>query len=296
MVKIKEGFKGERSLVVPKMIIDYMEKDPYLCGLHITDIGYYPHAKHHYRQRLEPIDQYIFIYCTDGEGWYEMNGAHFDIQANQFFIIPANTPHSYGADDDNPWTIYWMHFNGTLAHMAAQGMHVPHSIDAALNSRINDRIQLFEEMFYSLSASYSRENIHYANSILHHFFGSLHYVSQFRDAAQRAEVSSGEKCKQAIHFMQENIGGHITLQQLADFTGYTPNHFATIFKRSIGHAPLTYFNLLKMQAAAEMLDATSLRINQIASKLGYEDTGYFTRLFTKIMGVSPKAYRLTLRG
>lgn len=63
-MRIKSGFDGERSLVLPKIIVEAMEKDPIARLLHITDIGYYPKASHHYRHRDPPIDQNIFIYIT----------------------------------------------------------------------------------------------------------------------------------------------------------------------------------------------------------------------------------------
>lgn len=65
MVKLKDGFTGERALVLPRIIVDKMEEDPLTSMLHITDIGYYPKAKHHFRERKEPINQYVFIYCID---------------------------------------------------------------------------------------------------------------------------------------------------------------------------------------------------------------------------------------
>lgn len=46
MVKLKNGFTGERALVLPRMIVDKLEEDPLTSMLHITDIGYYPKAKH----------------------------------------------------------------------------------------------------------------------------------------------------------------------------------------------------------------------------------------------------------
>ena len=53
----RDGFTGERSIVLPPMIIELEEKDPLASSLFITDIGYYPHAKHHYRSRQQPINQ-----------------------------------------------------------------------------------------------------------------------------------------------------------------------------------------------------------------------------------------------
>lgn len=74
ILKIKDGFKGERSLIMPEMILSLAKEDPVLRTLHITDIGYYPHATHHYRERTEPIDQYVLIYCVKGSGKYSVEG------------------------------------------------------------------------------------------------------------------------------------------------------------------------------------------------------------------------------
>lgn len=46
-MKLKDGFVGERTLVLPKIIIDQAVDDPLLAALYITDIGYYPRASHH---------------------------------------------------------------------------------------------------------------------------------------------------------------------------------------------------------------------------------------------------------
>ena len=61
MPKIKEGFIGERSIVLPEMIKQLSESDTFLKQLHITDIGYYPHAMYHYRERPNGVAQYILI-------------------------------------------------------------------------------------------------------------------------------------------------------------------------------------------------------------------------------------------
>ena len=116
-IKIKNGFQGERSLVMPEMILDLAEADPVLRTLHITDIGYYPHATYHYRERTESINQCVLIYCVKGSGHYSINGKQYEVKANQYFIMPAHTPHAYASNNDDPWTIYWIHFRGTLAHI-----------------------------------------------------------------------------------------------------------------------------------------------------------------------------------
>ena len=84
-------------------------------------------------------------------------------------------------------------------------------------------------------------------------------------------------------------------QQMAQYTGYSSSHFSMLFKKETGHSPLNYFNLLKIQYACQLLSSTNMKINQISFKVGIDDSFYFSRLFTKLMGMSPKDYRLHIQ-
>jgi len=295
MIKKKDGFSGERAIVLPQMIVKMMEDDPLTAALHITDIGYYPKAEHHYRERNEPINQWVLIYCIDGAGRYRLYGKTFTVTENQYFILPANTPHCYEADSNNPWTIYWIHFKGTLAPHYATGATRPMDIRPQVHSRISDRLNIFEEIFSTLKDGYSTDNLHYATSLFHYFLGSLRYIQQYRKANANA-IEDNSVIEMAIHYMKENIEKHTTLQSLSDYVGFSPSHFSSMFKRKTGHAPLTYYNLLRVQQACFMLDETDMKINQICHKIGIDDTYYFSRMFSKIMGMSPKTYRNKNKG
>ena len=95
--------------------------------------------------------------------------------------------------------------------------------------------------------------------------------------------------------MKENLEKKISLQQMAQYTGYSSSHFSMLFKKETGHSPLNYFNLLKIQYACQLLSSTNMKINQISFKVGIDDSFYFSRLFTKLMGMSPKDYRLHIQ-
>ncbi|MBC8985020.1 AraC family ligand binding domain-containing protein [Pedobacter sp. N36a] len=58
------------------------------------------------------------IYCIRGKGWFKHNGKHFDVSPNEFIIVHGTKePMSYGADEQDPWTIYWVHFSGKNMHV-----------------------------------------------------------------------------------------------------------------------------------------------------------------------------------
>ena len=55
-----------------------------------------------------------------------------------------------------------------------------------------------------------------------------------------------------------------------------------------------YFNRLKVNRACQLLETTDLKVNQICTMVGIDDSYHFSRVFTKIVGVSPKKYRQTI--
>lgn len=163
------------------------------------------------------------------------------------------------------------------------------------HSRIHTRIDIFESIYTTLKSGYTMDNLYYVSSLLHYFLGSLRNVQQFR-AVKKEVADERDRVQQSIHFMKENVENHLTLETLAQYVGYSVSHYSLLFKQVTGHSPLTYFNLLKVQEACFLLDTTDMQVNQISCKLGIADSYYFSRLFAKIMGMSPRAYQKKRKG
>ena len=293
---MKDGFSGSRMLVVPPLMLRMMEGDPLMSELHITDIGYYPHASHHEISRTTPISQYVIIYCVEGSGqfwWTARDGVRHEHQvgANQYFILPARCPHGYTASKEHPWTIYWIHFDGRLASYYGEGAGQPVTVRPEIHSRISSRQNLFEEIFNVLQLGFTRENLAYSSSLLHYYLGSLRFVVQYRLSSAVNQVNPQNVVDAVIHYMSENIEKHLTLDNLCAYAGYSSSHLSALFRSATGHSPLEHFNIMKIKAACQLLHDTPMRVNQICHKVGFTDCYYFSRLFKKIVGVPPTEYR-----
>lgn len=291
MIKKKDGFHGERSVVVPPYVRERLESDPFLSTLYITDIGYYPHAEHHYVRRSAGISQYVLLYCVNGRGMYSVGNSreHTVIGANQYVVLPVGESHEYCSCEDSPWTIYWIHFAGTLASYYAKDAGKPQTVMPNLESRISDRISLFEEILTVMRLEYSDDTLHYASSLLHHFLASLRCIRTYRGAAPQTDTS--DIIEAARHYIEENIERRLSLSQIAAYVGLSVSNFSMKFHKAMGCSPIAYMNRMRISRACRLLRATGMQINQISYKLGINDALYFSRMFRKQMGMSPQEYR-----
>jgi AraC-like DNA-binding protein len=287
-MKKQDGFPGQQSYVIPDRIIKQLKQSPLCNDLYLTDIGYYPQARHHFRERPNGVDQTILIYNVEGNGNITIGNQDRRLPADHYFIIPEGLPHAYAADADNPWSIYWIHFSGPKAKHLAPASLQPMPVTRTNNSRINERLNLFSELFYILERGYSFENLEYANQSLPRLIASFTYLSQYRSVN---EPFSKDPVSQSINFMLENISRKFKLDELAQEVKRSPSHYSRLFLNRTGHSPIDYFIQLKIQRACRLLDRNDQSIVEIAREVGFDDQFYFSRQFKKVMGLSPRDYR-----
>lgn len=293
MERKKDGFKNQRAIVIPKQIIDVLQNNDITKLLYITDIGYYPYAQGHYRLRKEGSNQNILIYCTEGEGFVSIKGERFKVCKNQFFIIESESPHLYASSDSNPWSIYWLHFTGEKSSLFNQFYNKIYNIDESPISRINDRIQLFEEIYQNLEMGYSPDNLEYTSLCLWHFIASFRFIQQFREIKRSKQ---GDVVDAAINFMRNNIEKKLSLEDIAINVRYSQSHFGELFQKKTGYTPLKYFTQLKIQKACQLLDFTDMRIKEVADTLGFYDQYHFSKVFLKEIGETPSNYKRRVKG
>jgi AraC-like DNA-binding protein len=88
----------------------------------------------------------------------------------------------------------------------------------------------------------------------------------------------------------------LTRDGLARQAGLSVAHFPLLFQRQTGASPVQFLIQQRMRLACRLLDTTSFTIREIADKVGYEDPYYFSRLFSKTRGHSPREYRKMRKG
>ncbi|MDB5157420.1 MAG: helix-turn-helix protein [Mucilaginibacter sp.] len=284
--KIKEGFVGQRMIVLPPNVKRSIVNNPLIKNLYLTAIGYYPKAIYHDRERKTGSNQYILLYCVDGEGDVYLNDRAYHLKPNTFIIIPKNVGHRYKSANINPWSIYWVHFSGLTAdaiyeRSTEQDAPCVHAIPYD-----ESRIKLFEQVYAILEHSFHEKEMEITNLYLQHFIASLVYYKQLNPVTYDTDSVSI-----SIAYMKKNIQKKLLIEDLATQRGISVSHYSRLFHQKTGSSPINYFNLLKIQASCQHLYFTDSSIKEIANILGFDDQYYFSRLFSKLIGMSPLKYR-----
>lgn len=102
-----------------------------------------------------------------------------------------------------------------------------------------------------------------------------------------------QNCMNEIDFY---YNADLSLAWLAKQCNVSESHLSTTFKKETGMTVTEYINKTRVRQALILLNATSLSIGEIASRCGFDDANYFSRIFRKVEGKSPKEYRTMIRG
>lgn len=288
-MKKHEGFQGQKAVVIPRIIYQRAcREQPAIAGMYITDIGYYPNAHHHFRERSAGAEQHILIYCQEGNGRLRLGDSTCTVEPGECFIIPKQIPHVYAANEDHPWTIYWIHFAGVAADSLVNGLQPHYGIIKKFVHFSNEREAMFNQMYDRLERGFGTSNLLYANLHLPGFLADCLFENVPPASLAGVSVNIVDA---AIDYMQKRIAANCRLMDLASILNISVSHLSYIFKQKTGFSPIEYFNHLKVQQACQYLLFTDLRVNEIGIRLGMEDAYYFSRFFKRQIGISPQAYR-----
>lgn len=280
---------GRQRIEIPRPVLKaHVLNNPFLKQLYIAGLGYYPKAAGHYTSRKKGLPENFLFYCVDGAGWYKIEDKQYEVKANEFFILPQHLAHAYGSREDDPWSIYWIHFGGELLPFFNSTYAVQtHFKPCCVKSSI-DFFSSFSKIYKSLELGYSMDNLLFANMCLSHFVSMFVYNSKHFTVAED-NIGCVDR---AILYMQEHLHENISLSELSNRYNYSPSRFSSLFKQKTGYAPIDYFIQMKMQKASRQLDFTDESVKKIAFTLGFDDPYYFSRRFSKVIGMSPTKYRM----
>lgn len=102
--------------------------------------------------------------------------------------------------------------------------------------------------------------------------------------------------RKAINYINLNLSQPLSLKCIAEELSVNPSYLSNLFKKEV-HTTLTeYINKSRIETALKLLNSSDMQIQNIAWYVGINDVNYFTKLFKKVIGMTPSDYRTTIKG
>lgn len=278
--------KDAVRIIVPHGLQARLDNHVLASGLYPLAVGYYPRAHRHAMRRAEH-DDYLLMYCIDGEGVLQTKAASWRVKAGEILLLAPGQVHAYAARADNPWSLFWFHFLGSDAAAFCEEL-LPDQSTPMLKQKGDLNLQsLFRALMSTVTSGYSQPIfIHAGNQIR----AILSYLVW--SGSRQAHRNTVDSVARVSAFMRQNLHRALTLEELAESSGLSKYYFNRRYKALTGHSPMQHFTHMKIEQACLLLEGGSLSVAEIAFQLGYEDALYFSRVFRKVLGVSPREYRI----
>ncbi len=240
-----------------------------------------------------PIDRpfgyptYQWIQTYEGRGILQLNGEDHDVPVNQGMLLYPGVAHEY-RETDEIWYVHWITFNGyhierMLHKLGFDGSGVYSISDAdLLASHIRKGYQLIRQ-----------------GTALSGMDGSVLIYQLLFDLYRGVQTGGGlshndraHRLKPVFDFINRNLNHVITVEELANIIGITPQHFCVLFKDVTGFRPVEYINSHRIKLAKDLLvREPSLNVSEVGKRVGFDNNSYFSTTFRKIEGISPRQYK-----
>lgn len=211
-------------------------------------------------------------YQSEGSCILTADGKNFSVKRGDVIILPPGTTHS-GNGDGGVFRDMYIQCTGC----EFTDVHVVHDTDGS--------ILLLMEMIYRVTTEKGDRYHEIADSLLEAICA---YLTKYINKKTKYEFIDSFK-----NLMYNNLSNcEFNVAEEIMKSGYSQDHFRRCFKYETGVTPLEYLTALRLNRAKKLLCATPYQsVDSIAAGCGFADVFYFSRVFKKHSGVSPREYR-----
>lgn len=257
---------------------------------------------------LRVIYDHELVIFSKGSYIVEIDGVEYPCPQHTYIIVPCGRLHASWSTGQRGHR-YWAHFDWTWQDQQSDTpiftyhparsraklyRHAPHYVP---NRIIHGQIAMPEKMYdlaerlcalQYLGGSYNRL---VSRAILLEILVGLLHPNDYDDRVSSSILDPASRARELIKQSVARDREIPPIQELLGSTGYSYAHLCRAFRGRYGISPLKYVHALRVSRAKMLLSDTGLSISEIAYRVGFNDTNYFTQLFKKMTGLTPSAFR-----
>lgn len=273
-----------------------------LWGLSITTVGYesyhigdtYPSKEHNSGYYFNPekgriIHEYQLCYITEGSGVFKSSSCPSrELKSGMMFLLFPNEWHTYSPQVNSSWKQYWIGFKGVNIDLRAKNSFFKRE-DPIFNVGIDDNIIGAFRQAIDVALNESSHFQILLAGITNYLLSLMFCLGQNEKLYKNQTIV--HKMNLARGWMHEEIEAPVSIQEIACRLGMSYSSFRKHFKDYSGISPSRYLQDIRLQHAKALLRTTEMSIKEIAYRLHFETSDYFSAQFHKKTGLSPREFR-----
>ena len=154
---------------------------------------------------------------------------------------------------------------------------------------------LLSSYLKGISAEYLENPPAWENCIMQYLIRIFIHIYREQTSIQELKQGAVWQINDALSFIHENYAEQFSLADMAEKYSFSPGYFSRIFRERTGQPLFEYINNIRIQRACILLKKSSQTITEIAFAVGYNNISFFNRYFRKLIKMSPREYRSSIR-
>lgn len=231
-------------------------------------------------------DHYLIHYIISGSGTYLVNGTTYPLHAGDCFLVYPNTEVTYTADHREPWEYAWVGFTGSDASIILKATDFLPESPVIRGNPLGETIHRQILHIYDARGN----GLEHAVEMTGRLYTMLSLFMQTASREKTADTASSYVQK-GVEYIAANYSYAITVKDIADYVGLSRSHLFRSFENVLHVSPKEYLTSFRMKQACYLLEHSDLSITAIANSVGFDNSLYFSKIFHRQKGISPREYR-----
>lgn len=235
-------------------------------------------------KRDSGLSSHQFLFTVKGRGILIVKDRRYTLEKSSLLYLPPGLPHEY-YPENGEWSTCWMVFRGDLLTEIMKKMGFE-------RERIAQDADLtgFEKLYNRLSGL-AADNLHSSKKSSLLIYEAVLLAGDIFNGKSSADNTGNMIVDEAVRYINEHCCFDISLNELSELAGVSPQYFGRLFKERLNMRPMEYIARIKVSKAKIMLLDSDMPVSEISEKLGYNSPTYFGIVFKKYEGLSPSEFR-----
>lgn len=258
------------------------------------------------------IEDHELVLIADGEGVLRIGRDEHPLRKGTLLYLHYDEWHSMEAEEGSTMAFYSVHFSWMLATHSPESWEYHKDINYYLKSEQASgqnwsvmadpgllpfpstmpisNYERIEELYGNLNRTYHEKEVGYAMelSILCQRLVQEVCREHFFPADRKTNI---KRLDCALEFITRHYAQKIRIEDLCECANLSESNLIKLFKNNLGRTPVEYINQVRINRAKELLLHTDKHVKEIAWETGFSDEFYFSRVFKKMEGKSPRNFK-----